>query len=246
MSSFLLKYQKEKVKIYGDLVDLSLKGQRLTPEFLIETQIRLASVFEGVRETGDNIGVEVEIFQNYTHTPKQPYCVSFPVYVVNNGVIDSLSQSGGIHFPYVLPKVASAKALYDWADRGIIIADQTGKEISRESVITSVPRRGDIAIWRHGTTNKGHVGMVLSVNVFDKTFESLEANTNPEGSREGDGIYIRTRDLSKVKQVLKEKMWLRGFIDMHKLYHLTLVAASAFYRQGVKVVAKTEESVEPS
>lgn len=46
------------------------------------------------------------------------------------------------------------------------------------------PKPGALAIWKHGNTWKGHIGIVSEV-LKDGTFKCIEGNTNAAGSREG-------------------------------------------------------------
>lgn len=63
-----------------------------------------------------------------------------------------------------------------------------------------IPQKGDIFIMDFGG-GKGHTGFVLEV-VGNKIF-TLEGNTNDGGSREGDGVYKRSRAQSSIKGYLR-------------------------------------------
>ena len=49
----------------------------------------------------------------------------------------------------------------------------------------------------HGK-GKGHAGLVIGVSEDGVLLDTIEANTNPSGSRDGDGVYSRYRDISEV------------------------------------------------
>ena len=63
-----------------------------------------------------------------------------------------------------------------------------------------IPMAGDIFIMDYGK-GLGHTGFVKSVS--EKTIETIEGNTNDEGSREGYEVCIRQRDRSKIKGYLR-------------------------------------------
>jgi hypothetical protein len=58
------------------------------------------------------------------------------------------------------------------------------------------PKPGALVVWRHGNGWKGHIGIVSSI-VDDKTFKSIEGNTNEAGSREGTAVLEKTRKLGE-------------------------------------------------
>jgi len=57
---------------------------------------------------------------------------------------------------------------------------------------------GSIGIMRKGDSELGHVFIVESVN--NDVIKCIEGNTSVAGSREGDGVYRRTRMLSYMKK----------------------------------------------
>jgi hypothetical protein len=60
------------------------------------------------------------------------------------------------------------------------------------------PEPGDVFVIDHGH-GLGHVGFVESFRP-DGLLVTVEGNTNPEGSREGDGVYRRTRRREEVNR----------------------------------------------
>lgn len=62
------------------------------------------------------------------------------------------------------------------------------------------PRVGDIFIMRFGQ-GKGHTGIVTGVTATQIT--TIEGNTNDGGSREGDGVYRRTRQRNTILGYLR-------------------------------------------
>ena len=57
--------------------------------------------------------------------------------------------------------------------------------------------------------NKGHTGKVLSHSATENTIYTNEGNTDGSGSREGDGVYNRSRPLGSTSDKN-----LRGFVDV--------------------------------
>lgn len=62
------------------------------------------------------------------------------------------------------------------------------------------PRAGDIFIMQF-SQGKGHTGIIIGVT--DTHITTIEGNTNDGGSREGDGVYRRTRPRNTIKGYLR-------------------------------------------
>jgi hypothetical protein len=72
-----------------------------------------------------------------------------------------------------------------------------------------VPVVGALAVWRMGNSSAGHIGVV--VNVISPTeFETVEGNTNDDGSREGVEVAIKKRKVTY--GMLKNRLNLLGFV----------------------------------
>lgn len=67
----------------------------------------------------------------------------------------------------------------------------------RPQLRTQNPAPGYIFIIDHGR-GRGHAGIVETVT--DAAINTIEGNSNIEGSREGDGVYRRTRELSSINK----------------------------------------------
>ena len=76
-----------------------------------------------------------------------------------------------------------------------------------------------------GYPGKGHTGIILSVDKSNKTWTSVEGNTNPiDGGREGYGTFILTRkidDPSISTDTKDHPAKLLGFIDYFSTYRKT-------------------------
>lgn len=76
--------------------------------------------------------------------------------------------------------------------------------------ISGTPQPGSIGIMALGDTSKGHliiVGRVAKNGLID----TFEANTNFSGSRDGDGLYQKRRNVSFAKR--KDGLYFLGFIN---------------------------------
>ena len=63
-----------------------------------------------------------------------------------------------------------------------------------------VPEAGDVFIIDHGG-GKGHCGIVMATpELGDDLIITIEGNTSVTGSRNGDGVYRRTRLLSEINK----------------------------------------------
>lgn len=70
-----------------------------------------------------------------------------------------------------------------------------------------VPQPGDVVIWYNAKkTWQGHAAIVLAVLDNDKII-TIEGNTNGAGSREGDGVFQKTRNIKR-----NGDLKLKGFI----------------------------------
>jgi hypothetical protein len=64
------------------------------------------------------------------------------------------------------------------------------------AISTGAPQIGDVFVQENTDgSGKGHTGMVLSI-VNGNVCKTIEGNTNLGGSREGEGVYSLTRDLT--------------------------------------------------
>lgn len=138
--------------------------------------IEVAKSQIGVSEEpkGSNWGEQVG---KYLHSVNinfpAPWCAAFVVWCHNEAGVDSIPRTGGV--------------LDMWNKAHTLYAVQT-------------PQPGDVFIQDHGNGN-GHTGIVESVN--DETINTIEGNTNDEGSREGYEVARRSRPVSTVKGFLR-------------------------------------------
>lgn len=132
----------------------------------------------GVREaSGHNDGPEVECYLAHVGLGVgHPWCAAFVSY--------QLSTCG----------VSNPRSA--WSPAFAIEKDQvwTPRKASRS------PRPGDVfSVWFGHLGRVGHVGLVSGLD--GKYITTIEGNTSGPGSREGDGVYARRRQLSKVHAI---------------------------------------------
>ncbi|WP_336834078.1 CHAP domain-containing protein [Sphingobacterium siyangense] len=72
------------------------------------------------------------------------------------------------------------------------------------------PTIGAIAVWQHGNSSSGHVGIVMSFDLKSNTMVCIEGNTNANGSREGDRVAVKLRTIVRERSL--NGLNLKGFI----------------------------------
>lgn len=177
--------------ILGKQTDTALASYIITRPAIVvsfeNTLIALAQieVAKNIRETSKNQGAEIEKYWTATSYPKgfvnrEPYCAAFLCWLVKVAF-----QSKVISF--TLPTSPVAYDFEKWA-----------KSNSKKGVgVFSEPKAGDIFT----LATASHCGLVESVR--GDSVVTIEANTNEAGSREGDGVYRKTRKISTVSQFIR-------------------------------------------
>ena len=137
----------------------------------------IALTQEGVRETSRNRGPEVDEYVRAVHLAPEgqhAWCAAFVAWCC---------QSAAARLGVTNPLPLCAGALRLW---------QTAPAQFRRTV----PEPGAIFVTAHGR-GLGHVGFVVAWD-GGPTCQTIEGNTNGGGSREGDGVYRRTRTLAEI------------------------------------------------
>lgn len=142
----------------------------------------------GERETSKNRSPVIDKFWKYTSYPdgginREPWCSACISYVVQ----EADKRSEDILFPNP-PKFAACRDWPDWAQAngGILFKPHDGLYF---------PQAGDIVLFRfNGSAYPNHIGLVTGFTGANVT--TIEGNTNVAGSREGDGVYEKVRDLN--------------------------------------------------
>jgi hypothetical protein len=95
----------------------------------------------------------------------------------------------GAHAGVSLPRINSFRGF-----SGVVSARNFAR---KNNLLTKTPRVGSVFLII-GRNGKGHTGFVESINWSRRTITTIEGNTNAGGSRNGDGVYRRTRNISKI------------------------------------------------
>jgi hypothetical protein len=146
---------------------------------LAENAIRIALSQEGVREiNGSNSGPEVDQYLACVHAaPGNPWCSAFASWCIKKAATDL----------GITPELTFSASTY-------------GLWTKNPTLQMATPTDNCIFLIDHGLSKQGnrigHVGLVVSVN--GNGLETIEGNTNAGGSRNGDGVYRRTRQVSEI------------------------------------------------
>ncbi len=135
--------------------------------------------YEGIREIGGNnrgpgpkaFLASVGLSQGYA------YCAAFAYYTFER-TCRAIQAA-----PIALARTAGARQmLHLTARNGILVSS------------TRAGEAGQLMVFQKPGTAWGHVAVVLA-NCGDGTLLTIEANTGPDGGRDGDGVYRKRRPL---------------------------------------------------
>ncbi|MHC4482387.1 MAG: peptidoglycan-binding protein [Planctomycetota bacterium] len=136
---------------------------------------------------GENRGPWVRLYMNGKEGPSQLWCAGFACHVLERAC-DTL----GAEMP--VKRSVSCDVLARRAKRAGIFLPRPSKTERRKI------RRGSFFLNRKTANDWVHVGIVT--RVFDDYFETIEGNTNDEGSREGYEVCNRLRGFKKKDFIL--------------------------------------------
>ncbi len=140
----------------------------------------------GVRETRKNGGPQIVEYQKATWLPPGawPWCAAFVCWVVRNAV-------GQEKVSFKLPKTAGAWDFERWC------REQDNSVRLRKPHMNDI-KAGDIIVFAFS-----HIGIAIGPPDKNGNVPTVEGNTNGAGSREGDGVYQKTRHLSKIRSRIR-------------------------------------------
>ena len=208
-----------KIKDYDDFLN---EGVPYSVEFikgLVKSFVGTLKNSQKAEESprGSNKGKEVEMMQMAAGTkPGNPWCAAF--------IYDVFSKSGiGASEKNKIPVTPSVRIHWE---------KSKGKKITAEKALKDPNLIKTGMAFFYLTRNEkgeypgsGHTGIVLSVNPSERTFTSMEGNTNPvDGAREGYGSFLVTRKLDDPSISTKKSdhpAKLLGFIDYFAPYRGT-------------------------
>lgn len=155
---------------------------------LVSRIIELARGEVGVREIGDtNCGKRVNEYKSATYldsTQSWPWCAAFICWLLREGM------KGG-SYSFKRPTTAGAWDFENWA------SDQD------MSVRTKKPHNGDIIAGDIILFTFSHIGIAISSPDKNGMVQTIEGNTDDAGSREGGGVYIKDRHISKIRSRIR-------------------------------------------
>jgi hypothetical protein len=159
---------------------------------LISEIVRIAKAEVGVREIRDtNCGEMVNEYKAATWlNPKKgwPWCAAFVCWVIR----EALKSSGVKETKtFKRPRTASAWDFENWS------IDQDSTTWMRKPHDGDI-LPGDIVIFKFS-----HIGIAVSSPNKDGNVIVAEGNTDSAGSREGGGVYLKTRNLSKIRSRIR-------------------------------------------
>lgn len=149
-------------------------GRAVSNRALAEAALAVARGQVGVRETARNRGPEVDAYiRSVGLDPakgEHPWCCAFVFWCY-------VEAAKGLGVPNPLPRTASVHRLW---------------ERSPLRCRTAAPIPGSIFV-RDSGSGRGHVGFVVDAFPPSGRIVTVEGNTDGSGSREGDGVYLRSR-----------------------------------------------------
>jgi hypothetical protein len=161
-----------------------------TDHVLTECFINQSLYYLGTEEKpkGSNWGREVQqMLQSVGVNFPAPWCAAYVGIVCRNSCI-SYPYSGFV--PNWTRDIWKAKVIFDKAKKG-------------RSILQTELRRGDIAtIYFPNLRRDAHIFIVLGVTEKGNII-TIEGNTNPGGSRDGYGVFVRVRELWQVSKIIR-------------------------------------------
>jgi len=154
-----------------------------------ETMVAVAEelVSEHIREShGPNQGPGIKRFWEATsykdgYAMHEPWCAAAMCWIVREA---AFRRFGLPPYPWRLPTSAAVNQWRKWAE------DNRSHWQLLDPAKATV-EEGDIVGWDFNGTKLGgtHIGLAISDERRDGTFDTAEGNTSPAGSRDGGGFY---------------------------------------------------------
>ena len=161
-----------------------------TDHVLTECFINQSLYYLGTEEKpkGSNWGKEVQqMLKSVGVNFPAPWCAAYVGIVCRNSCI-SYPYSGFV--PNWSRDIWQAKVIFDKRKKG-------------RSILQTELRRGDIAtIYFPNLRRDAHIFIVLGVTEKGNII-TIEGNTNPGGTRDGYGVFVRVRELWQVSKIIR-------------------------------------------
>lgn len=148
-----------------------------------EKIIAIASAEIGVRESGKNGGAKVAQYQLATWLPvaSWPWCAAFVCWVLAKALPGHPE----------LPRTAGAWDFERWCR-------SVGNWARLRKPTMGDIKAGDVVIFTFS-----HIGIATGPPDAKGNVPTIEGNTNGAGSREGDGVYAKTRNISQIRSRIR-------------------------------------------
>lgn len=148
--------------------------------------VKLALAEVGVEEeNGSNTGLRVDEYKAATNLPSHeawPWCAAFVCWVVRAAMLEAEGN-----FTFTRPTTAGAWDFERWSLRQ---DDSTQTKRDPGADI----KAGDIVIFKFS-----HIGIAVGDADQHGFVDTVEGNTDSSGSREGGGVFVKTRKISQIK-----------------------------------------------
>lgn len=157
-----------------------------------EEIVRIAKAEVGVQEVnGTNCGERVDQYKAATWlNPKRgwAWCAAFVCWVIRAALAScNVRETKG----FKRPRTAGAWDFENWS------MDQD------DTTWTRKPHRNDILPGDIVIFTFSHIGFAVSAPDKNGNIKTVEGNTDAKGSREGGGVYLKTRHVSKIRSRIR-------------------------------------------
>lgn len=160
----------------------------------------------GVREVprDSNTGAMIREYQAATNLNGTgwPWCAAFVCWCVRDWgkdpeVLAALKMDAP-RFEQWRPKTAAAYGFDGWAlSRGLMVVNEN-QNVTRTGLGNLILHTGDIV-----TYDFSHVGIIYDDTEGGRLMHTIEGNTDEAGSREGGGVYLKTRARSLARTIIR-------------------------------------------
>jgi hypothetical protein len=164
------------------------KGRNLRELIVSTANIHMAGKpFELVVKGESNSGPWVRAYMDGNEGEPWFWCMGFA-----QTIIDQAATVQGKDFRSVMPSSFSCDAVAMFGiNKGLL---RRSAEIRKDP---SLIKPGDLFLVQKSENDWFHTGIVMAVN--GDVFETIEGNTNNDGSHNGNGVYRRQRNFQKAK-----------------------------------------------
>ena len=153
---------------------------------IAEQLVKIAESQIGVRETKKNGGTKIEEYQRSTWLPIGPWawCAAFVCWCVEQTMF-------GEKYTFPRPETAGAWDFEKWCL-------SVNNSVKLYKPHGGIIKKGDIVVFTFS-----HIGIAVSDVDKNGIVQTIEGNTDSDGSREGDGVYRKRRHISKIRSAIR-------------------------------------------